>query len=137
MADKVTAITWKHKEFLDDETRALLSLRQRHPERLDLRSTPTVEESIALNRISRAPSSSRPAACVTRGESEHHLRHHLGRPECAIVIIGYQAVGTLGRRLVDGDNARAFSATTSRCGPESTRSAGSRPTPIKQLYYRG
>lgn len=43
--------TWKHTEFLDDETRALLSLRQSHPEWLDLRFTRSVEESMALNRI--------------------------------------------------------------------------------------
>ncbi len=102
MADKVTAITWKHKEFLDDETRALLSLRQRHPEWLDLRFTRTVEESIALNRIKSGAIIISASGMCDAGRIRHHLRHHLGRPECAIVIIGYQAAGTLGRRLVDG-----------------------------------
>jgi metallo-beta-lactamase family protein len=103
MANKVTEITWRHKEFLDDETRALLSLRQSHPEWLDLRFTRSVEESMALNRIKAGAIIVSASGMCDAGRIKHHLRHHLGRPECAVVIIGYQAVGTLGRRLVDGD----------------------------------
>jgi metallo-beta-lactamase family protein len=103
MADKVTAITWKHKEYLDEETRALLSLRQSHPEWLDLRFTRTVDESIALNRIKAGAIIIAASGMCDAGRIKHHLRHHLGRPECAVVIIGYQAAGTLGRRLVDGE----------------------------------
>lgn len=103
MADKVTAITWQHAEALDDETRALLSLRARHPEWLDLRFTKSVEESMALNRIKAGAIIVAASGMCDAGRIKHHLRHHLGRSECAIVIIGYQAEGTLGRRLVDGD----------------------------------
>ena len=103
MANKVTEITWQHKEFLDDETRALLSLRQSHPEWLDLRFTRSVEESIALNRIKAGAIIVSASGMCDAGRIKHHLRHHLGRAECAIVIIGYQAAGTLGRRLVDGE----------------------------------
>jgi len=102
MAHKVTEITWKHKEFLDDESRALLSLRQSHPEWLDLRFTRSVEESMALNRIKAGAIIISASGMCDAGRIKHHLRHHLGRPECAIVIIGFQAEGTLGRRLVEG-----------------------------------
>jgi metallo-beta-lactamase family protein len=103
MADRVTAITARHPELLDDETREMLSRQHSSPAGFAFRFTKSVEESMALNRLKSGAIIVAASGMCDGGRIKHHLRHNLGRPECAIVIIGFQADGTLGRRLVDGE----------------------------------
>ncbi|WP_219724529.1 MBL fold metallo-hydrolase [Halomonas urumqiensis] len=69
---------------------------------LVLRLTRTVEESMAINRIHGGAIIIAGAGMCTGGRIIHHFRYHLGKPNTRVVIVGFQAAGTLGRQLVDG-----------------------------------
>jgi metallo-beta-lactamase family protein len=67
-----------------------------------VRFTESVEESMKINAIRSGAVIISASGMCEGGRIKHHLRHNISRPECAIVFAGFQAAGTLGRRIVDG-----------------------------------
>ncbi|MDE2005552.1 MAG: MBL fold metallo-hydrolase [Rhodospirillales bacterium] len=66
-------------------------------------------ESVALNRIAGGAVIMAGSGMATGGRVRHHLRHHLWRPEAGIVFVGFAAIGTPARRIIDGaDHLRLF-----------------------------
>ncbi|MBI4754987.1 MAG: MBL fold metallo-hydrolase [Betaproteobacteria bacterium] len=102
MALAATQITLRHQPLLDQETRDLIAWQAHSKLAPQVRFVQDVEESKALNRtVSGAVIISASGMCDA-GRIKYHLLHNLPRKECAVVIAGFQAQGSLGRRLVDG-----------------------------------
>jgi len=103
MALAATEITMKHIELFNHEAQQLVAWGQeRRKEMPDIRFVHDVEESMALNDIRSGAIIISASGMCDAGRIKHHLRHNIVRPECSIVFTGFQAGGTLGRRLVDG-----------------------------------
>jgi metallo-beta-lactamase family protein len=64
--------------------------------------TETLEDSMRINSVRAGAIIISASGMCEGGRIRHHLRYNISRPECAIVFAGFQAAGTLGRRIVDG-----------------------------------
>ncbi|MGB5208812.1 MAG: MBL fold metallo-hydrolase, partial [Azonexus sp.] len=102
MASAATRITLDHPGLIDPETRELIAWQQKHPEKMKLEFVADVERSKALNEIRSGAVIISASGMCEAGRIKYHLRENLPRSECSILIAGFQAAGTLGRRLVDG-----------------------------------
>jgi metallo-beta-lactamase family protein len=100
LAEKATRIYLGHPELYDEEAKRLIA-GGTIGDAIDIRFTQSAEESMAINKIkSRAIIVAGSGMCEG-GRIRHHLKHNLWRPECSIIFVGFQAQGTLGRRIVD------------------------------------
>lgn len=102
MATKATRITRQHIELFDAQAKDLAGWHAVGKDLPYLHFTASADESRALNQIHSGAIIISASGMCDAGRIKHHLRHNLPRRECGVLITGFQAQGTLGRRLVDG-----------------------------------
>ncbi len=102
LADEATAIYDGDLDgYADEETVEILQNGFEPLSFPHLHLCKTVEESVALNLNSTPKVIISASGMCDAGRIRHHLKHNLWRPECSVVIVGYQAEGTLGRILLE------------------------------------
>jgi len=102
LAISATEIFKRNSDCFDEETKSVLLGGENPLELPEIIYTQSTEESKAINEDTRPGIIISASGMCDSGRIQHHLKHHLWRESSHIVIIGYQAEGTIGRRMVDG-----------------------------------
>jgi metallo-beta-lactamase family protein len=102
MAIEASQVYWEYTHLHDEEAARLREESGGMPLLPSLKLSRDVEDSIAINRLRSGAIIIAGSGMCNGGRIVHHLKHNLGFERNHVVIVGYQANGTLGRRLVDG-----------------------------------
>jgi len=103
MAADVNDIFRRHRECFDAEAEEITANGGSLLKFPSLRVVRTVQESMAINAMKGPAVIMSTSGMCTAGRIKHHLAHHIGNPACTILFVGYQAQGTLGRQILDGN----------------------------------
>jgi metallo-beta-lactamase family protein len=106
MAIEATQVFINNHEFCTDERFAKvcgLEGKKCFEEFKNLHYALSVEDSMALNRLKGGAIIISASGMADAGRIKHHLKHNLWRQESTILFVGYQAQGTLGRRILEGE----------------------------------
>jgi metallo-beta-lactamase family protein len=101
MAVKATEVFRAHPECFDEATLQLLRDDPNLFGEKQIRYVEKVHDSIALNDLEGPAVIISASGMCEAGRILHHLKHHIEDPRSTILIVGYQAEHTLGRRIVE------------------------------------
>lgn len=103
MAVEATEVFRENRmECYDEEAMALVKEGINPISFAGLKLTITSEESKEINFSDTPKVIISASGMCEAGRIRHHLKHNLWREECTILFVGYQAMGTLGRSIVEG-----------------------------------
>ena len=102
MAISITEVFKRHSELFDKEMSKLTRQNRSPFDFPGLKMVQTADESKAINHILGTVMIIAGSGMCTGGRIKHHLVTNISRRESTILFVGYQAIGTLGRQIVDG-----------------------------------
>lgn len=102
MAIKMTEVFKNHPEYYDEEMTKLVQHNISPFDFPGLKMTPSTDESKGINLIKGTIMTIAGSGMCTGGRIKHHLVANIERKQSTLMFIGYQAISTLGRIIVDG-----------------------------------
>jgi len=105
MAIEASKVYWEYDHLYDEEATRLRRENGGMPLLKNLTLSQATDDSMAINRIRSGAIVIAGSGMCNGGRIVHHLKHNLDREETQVIIVGYQAQGSLGRRLVDGEES--------------------------------
>lgn len=102
LAIAATRIFMQNIQDFDEESKRIFEESGKVPTFPQVRICETAAESRALNSQESSSVIISASGMADAGRVLHHLKHNLWRPESTVLFVGYQAEGSLGRRLIDG-----------------------------------
>lgn len=102
LAISATEIFRENIDLFDEDTQELMKSGDNPLEFPGLQFTRTADESKELNAKNESSIIISASGMCEVGRIKHHLKHNLWNPNSTILFVGYQAPGTLGRKIVDG-----------------------------------
>jgi metallo-beta-lactamase family protein len=102
LATKATEVFMHHPECYDQETKALVEKGDNPFEFPRLTYVTSVNDSKKINEMKEPCIIIAGSGMCNGGRIKHHLKNRLGEKNSTILFVGYQAEGTLGRRIRDG-----------------------------------
>jgi metallo-beta-lactamase family protein len=102
MAVDITEIFTRHAELFDEEVKRLIREKRSPFDFPGLHLISTLDESRSIDEVEGPAVVMAGSGMCIGGRIKYHLISNITRPECAILFVGYQAEGTLGRVITDG-----------------------------------
>ena len=103
LAISATEIFMHHRDYYDADLSKLVNAGKKIFDFPGTVFTHTADESKQINETPGSKIIISANGMADAGRIKHHLKHNLWRPESTIIFVGYQAEGTMGRRLVEGE----------------------------------
>ena len=102
MGIEATEVYGKHTKIYDSEAKSILAQSGNPFDLPNLHLSQRSEESMKINRRASGAIVIAGSGMCTGGRIKHHFKHNIWRENAHVMIVGFQARGTLGRALVDG-----------------------------------